>query len=45
MDFHVITSSVSYLVMATQNGQIIQVWPAPAESLPATQPAGASLPG
>jgi hypothetical protein len=45
MDFHVITSSGSYLVMATQNGQIIQVWPAPPESLPTTRPADASLPG
>jgi hypothetical protein len=38
MDFHVITPSGDYLVMETWNGKVIDVWPAPADSLPAAAP-------
>lgn len=39
MDFHVITPSGVYLVMTTADGKVVQVWPAPVESLPASAPA------
>jgi hypothetical protein len=35
MDFHVITPSGVYLVMKTWEGKVLEVWPAPADSLPA----------
>lgn len=35
MDFHVITPSGVYLVMETWEGKVLEVWPTPADSLPA----------
>jgi hypothetical protein len=34
MDFHVITPSEEQLVMATEDGRVVEVWPAPPSSLP-----------
>lgn len=34
MDFHVITPAEEVLVMETEDGRVVEVWPAPPSSLP-----------
>ena len=34
MDFHVITPAEEALVMETEDGRVVEVWPAPTSSLP-----------
>lgn len=34
MDFNVITASGIYLLMQTQDGRVLQVWPVPLDSRP-----------
>jgi len=34
MEFHVITPQEHGLVMQTEEGRVVEVWPAPASSLP-----------
>jgi hypothetical protein len=38
MDFHVSTPVETELVMETENGRVVEVWPAPPSSLPAAAP-------
>lgn len=34
MDYHVITPAEEALVMETEDGRVVEVWPAPPSSLP-----------
>ena len=45
MDYHVSTPAETQLVMQTADGRVVEVWPAPASSLPSDAAPAHPAPG